>query len=263
MRIEQLDDIREPYQHVYLSPHMDDAALSCGGRILQQRSHGERVLVVTLCSGVPAADTNFSALAQEFHAIWQLSPQEAIAARLREEQAALEILDADHCLADMLDAIYRFPEAYNSRESLFNKPHSGDPLFDQVSKLIAALRQRMPDALMYVPLGVGQHVDHLITYRAARACAGGRMAFYEDFPYVTQPGAFKQRMAELHAAFQPDTIAIDPYLQAKIAAVHTYPSQLDELFGGADAMEQSVTAYAHAIHPAGSAYGERVWLPAA
>ncbi len=262
MRIEQLDHIREPYQHVYLSPHMDDAALSCGGRILQQRSQGERVLVVTLCSGVPPADTTFSALAQEFHSIWQLSPREAIAARLHEEHAALELLDADHYLANMLDAIYRFPQAYDSRESLFGTPHPDDPLLEQVSKLIAALRRHMPAAMIYAPLGIGQHVDHLITYKAAQAGAGEHLAFYEDFPYVTQPGALEQRMEELQSVLQPDTISIDPYLQTKIDAVHIYPSQLDELFGGADAMVESVTAYAHAVRPDGSEYGERVWISA-
>ena len=36
------------YQRVYLSPHLDDAALSCGGRIYQERQAGLSVLVLNL-----------------------------------------------------------------------------------------------------------------------------------------------------------------------------------------------------------------------
>ena len=39
------------YNHVYLSPHLDDIALSCAGRIAAQVAAGELVLVVTVFSG--------------------------------------------------------------------------------------------------------------------------------------------------------------------------------------------------------------------
>ena len=39
--------------HVYLSPHLDDAVLSCGGMIHRQAQAGERVVVVTVCAGDP------------------------------------------------------------------------------------------------------------------------------------------------------------------------------------------------------------------
>ena len=50
------------YTRVYLSPHLDDAALSCGGTIAP-----DRALVITLCTA-PPSETNFNAVAVEFHA---------------------------------------------------------------------------------------------------------------------------------------------------------------------------------------------------
>ena len=38
---------------IYLSPHLDDAALSCKGSIKQQTQAGERVEVWTVCAGEP------------------------------------------------------------------------------------------------------------------------------------------------------------------------------------------------------------------
>ena len=42
MQIEALDQIGG-YQHIYLSPHLDDAVLSCGGTMAAQRAAWGRV----------------------------------------------------------------------------------------------------------------------------------------------------------------------------------------------------------------------------
>src|SRR5689334_12434287 len=78
--------------HVYLSPHLDDAALSCGGMIHQQTQAGERVVVVTLCAGGPPAGA-LSDFAQSLHTRWQ-TPVEAVAVRRAEDLAALKVLGA-------------------------------------------------------------------------------------------------------------------------------------------------------------------------
>src|SRR5262245_17808904 len=236
MRIEDLSQINRHYAHIYLSPHLDDAALSCGGAIAAQRAAGERVLVVTLCTAAPASDMPFSDLALEFHRKWGLAPAEVVAARLREERRALEILDADSYWAGMFDAIYRYPEAYNTRGSLFNAPAPNDPLLPALRRLIGDLRERAPDGVFYAPLGVGSHVDHLITHAAARAALGDALLFYEDLPYATRPGALDQRLAALEGSLSSRTMAIDPTFDKKIAAIKVYASQLGELFGGEEGM---------------------------
>ena len=47
--------------HVFVSPHPDDAALSCGGRIASLRDRGELVAIVTVFSGAGAPGTAVSA----------------------------------------------------------------------------------------------------------------------------------------------------------------------------------------------------------
>lgn len=272
MHIDRVADIEDSYAHVYLSPHLDDAALSCGGAIARQVAAGERVLVVNICTAAPAPDEAFSALAQEFHGEWRLSPAEVVAARLREDRAALDRLGADSLHAGMLDAIYRHPAAYSTRETLFGEPDPADPLLPALETFIASLRRQAPRAWFYAPLGVGSHVDHQITQRAALASAGGRLAFYEDFPYVARPGALEQRLRALDGSFQAETIAIDETLPAKVAAVSAYASQHAELahsqlgqqVTAADALAAivaSITNYAGAVRPDGADYGERFWLP--
>jgi LmbE family N-acetylglucosaminyl deacetylase len=65
----------QPYfDHIYLSPHLDDVALSCGGQIFLHTTAGQSVLVVTLMAGAPDADTAVSEFVQLLHQRWQLLP---------------------------------------------------------------------------------------------------------------------------------------------------------------------------------------------
>ncbi|HET9220918.1 MAG TPA: GlcNAc-PI de-N-acetylase, partial [Roseiflexaceae bacterium] len=170
-----------------------------------------------------------------------------------------EILDADSYWAGMFDAIYRYPEAYNTRGSLFNTPAPDDPLLPALHQLITELRERAPDATFYAPLGVGSHVDHLITHAAARQAAGDALLLYEDLPYATRPGALDQRLAALVGDPTSRTIGIDATFEKKIAAIKAYPSQIGELFGGEDSMVRTMSDYMRGLGPADGVYGERLW----
>jgi LmbE family N-acetylglucosaminyl deacetylase len=262
MLIEDLRQIPDTYDHVYLSPHLDDAVLSCGGAIARHAATDARVLVVTLCTAAPLADGPFSAFARELHRLWGLGAGEVVAARLREDDMAIERLSADTFRAGLPDAIYRLPEVYDSNETLFGIPARGDPLLPAARELIAELWRRCPRAAFYAPLGVGNHVDHQIVHAAAREAAAEALAFYEDFPYVTRPQALEQRMAALGRAFVASTIDIDATLARKIAAIRAYTSQLSSLFDDPATLDRFVAEYAESLRPDVGTYGERVWINA-
>ena len=87
------------YAHVYLSPHLDDVALSCGGRIWQQAQTGDSVLVVTIFAGAPPPDVPLSPFARELHARWgYLSDADVV--RREEDQASLTHLGAEGVLQE-------------------------------------------------------------------------------------------------------------------------------------------------------------------
>lgn len=248
------------YDHIYLAPHLDDAALSCGGAITQQRRAGERVLVITLCAGSPDPAVPLSSFASELHTAWHLSPAEVVPARLREDALAMQRLDVAYQWTGLLDAIYRYPAAYNNRETLFGIPAEADPLFAALHELCRTLHKTYPHATFYAPLGIGNHVDHLITHRVAHAVMGSHLVFYEDFPYVVKAEAREKRLQLLDLPLTPHRSAIDAALPTKIAAIEAYASQLGELFGGRDGMMTTVESFARAVAPAGATYGEQHWV---
>lgn len=260
----RLADLSAPYAHIYLSPHLDDAALSAGGCIARFAADHQPVLVVNVCTGSPDPDTTFSPFAQQLHTIWQLPPDEAVRRRIHEDHAALEILGADSFQLDLLDAIYRRPADYFSNETLFGAVASDDPLDAALQRHLDLLAARFPQAIVYAPLGVGNHVDHQVVYAAAARLTrnGMTVAFYEDFPYVTVDGALDTRMRTLGGGdlFMPIITDIDATLPRKVSAIEAYTSQLTSLFGSRAAMAASVTAYAERLRPEVGTYGERIWM---
>ena len=83
------------YKHIYLSPHYDDAALSCGGSIHKQTRQQEPVAVITVFAGTPdLPNSALSELAQAVHKKFTFlnpnpSPQHIVAARRQENEQAM------------------------------------------------------------------------------------------------------------------------------------------------------------------------------
>jgi LmbE family N-acetylglucosaminyl deacetylase len=261
--------------HIYLSPHLDDAALSCGGTIFRQTQAGQQVMVVNIFAGVPDY-SRLSTFAREKHAVWG-SPEDVVAARQAEDRAALTRLGAEAVYWDHLDAIYRLDGTrvlYPDEAGIFGAVDPADgALQDGLVAEVETLLDRARDAMCYVPLAIGHHVDHQLVRDVGLALAdrGRRVRFYEDFPYVwweTTGGGEGDRVeglseqeltlrptSPLPGCWKPVDQAID--VEPKIAAIACYPSQVSDLFGSEDAMAEAVRAYARSV--GGDHYAERFW----
>jgi LmbE family N-acetylglucosaminyl deacetylase len=84
---------------------------------------------------------------------------------------------------------------------------------------------------VYSPLGVGNHVDHQLTRRAADRAFSSAL-YYEEYPYVAAPGALDRVLppderAEWEALV---TVLGEPAMAAKIEAITAYDSQLSSFF---------------------------------
>lgn len=267
------------YDHLYLSPHFDDAALSCGGQIARHTAAGQRVLIVTITGGdpppEPASDT-----VRALHERWADSlttegvgaVKAMVAQRRAEDRAAAAVLGADTLHLSFLDCIYRCgPDGashYPGPTDMFGSPAAADAATeDALAETFAALP---PAGRVYLPLGVGGHVDHLATRRAAGRVFAAPV-YYEDYPYTAWPGALA---AVLPPATRGRRTAGTVWLSAadlatKIAAVAAYASQLSSFFSGPDDLAAKLgdegrrvmdAALAEGeVAPAWAAGAERLW----
>lgn len=199
------------YDAIYLSPHLDDAVLSCGGQIHRQVVARARVLVVTLFAGdVPGGP--LSEIAREILHYMGLEPGNAMAFRRREDERACGELGADFEHRRLQESVYRRSRStgevfYGDRGSIFGEPATGDA--ELVGVLQDKLRQLPPAAKVYSPLGVGSHVDHLLLRQAAEEAFGGRLAYYEDFPYVQRFRALGKALGR-KSKWRSEVVALAP-----------------------------------------------------
>ncbi len=203
-----------------ISPHLDDAVLSCGRWLA---AHPGSV-VLTLFAGAPRdaslrtgwdAQCGFDSAGQ------------AVAARRGEDARALAILGAAPRWLDFADGQY----------------DEGVPVAALAAALRAVLLDARPAAVLY-PLGLF-HADHRRAHDAAVAALDGldglgidSVLAYEDVPYRGMPGVLQQRLAALAAAGVQATPACaaaaaadDTAAALKTRAIAAYPSQL-RAFGG-------------------------------
>lgn len=246
MHFRQLSEITQTYDLVCLSPHLDDAALSCGGTLVRARQAGLRTLVVTVCTAVPPAAQHYSALAVEFHGQWGLAHDDAVTVRHGEDLRAMQLLGVDSLWLDLDDAIYRMPDAYNTRETLFAEPRADDTLARDLPPLIQAVQAKIQAPRWLVPAGVGMHVDHLLVLNAAeQVLPRAALELYEEVPYALTPDFLATRRAMLQPVLH--TTPMGPALATKIAAVQSYESQMAALFGDPATVGSQLVTYHRAI----------------
>jgi LmbE family N-acetylglucosaminyl deacetylase len=248
--------MRTHYDAIYLSPHLDDAALSCGGQIHRRTAVGQAVLVLTIMAGDPPPGP-YSEFAESLHQRWRLAAAEVALARRAEDVAACALLGADYAHWTALDCVYRREPGggqplYPTWPDVLTAVHPADkPLIEQLAGQMAAL----PTAdAVYAPLGVGGHADHRVTRAAAEACFGGRLVYYEDYPYVANGAALTAVVPPGDPTWQPQSIPLAPAdLQAKMAAIAAYVSQITSFFADEADLAEKIGGYAAAVG------GERVW----
>ena len=270
MRLTSFDEITTRHRHIFLSPHFDDVIFSCGGTIGVQLSSGLRPLVITVFGGVPPANTQLSPLAQQDHRVMGFSPVQgvgaAVEARRKEDEAAMDYLDLDYMWLDYQDAIYRgTPPYYPTKEALIGGDvNPADLSIDrQLAQDLMALNERLPDVAWYSPLGIGRHVDHQLVSSAVDRLVqkNEKVYYYEEMPYVLQPGALNARLTELGGAFEPTLVEMSEFMAVRLETSDMYASRIDLDFGSVAAMHHDIEQYTHAIRPVETIHLERYWTP--
>ena len=347
--------------HVFIAPHPDDVALSCGGLIASLRELGQTVTIITVFSGNGAGDGlspyQREALGFGSKVMWPsteafnrsaILPDYPLSAAWAADEETLEATQTD---ADQAAKRFWQRSSWYRRASIRNESLAGQPVIDDLSTQGAVLtdeivdaatggdlmaRRRvederyayfaeasivfldLPDAVfrgyegdaqllgeprdddiapydllrreidrlepqqIYLPLGVGGHVDHqlcrkvgvdLLAEHSRWVMPGpeyaGTVVFYEDFPYSWWNGF--RTLDELgpdaldglpaNVSVFPTFADVGDQLERKITGISLYESQIERLFDDDRAMADAVRAYGRSLGIAGGIDGaaERYW----
>ena len=231
--------------HLFLSPHLDDAVLSCGGTIAQLTAQGEAVTVLTTMAGDPPDPLPDTPIVADLHERWQAG-YAPVTVRRREDEQALGQLGAKAVHWLLGDCVYRTAPRdgqavplYPDEDSLWGVIQADDPVLE-------ALRSRPTPAAttVYAPLGSRHHVDHRIVrdwgmwLKAQNPAL--ELVFYEEYPYEVDA---IMELEQALAYFSPQKLLLDSRpigdaaVTAKIRAIACYESQISTFWAGLDEME--------------------------
>lgn len=243
---------------VVVSPHLDDAALSCGGRIAHAVAAGRRVMVATLFTRDEPLEPP-SRLAADLRRWWRLPPGEVMASRRAEDLEACRRLGAEAVHLDLPEAPYRFDESgavlYGDVAALYGEPHPADSAWQQrASDRLAELAAGFPaDAELLGPLGVGHHVDHQLV-RGAVERVRPDAALYEEFPYNEWKLFAVRRALGDASRWRPESLPLDDdLLERRRQAILAYASQVAPMFHSEGRLGKQLRRAAR------KAGGERIW----
>ncbi len=243
---------------IYISPHFDDAVLSCGGLIYEQAHQGIPVEIWTICAGDPPPGP-LSPLAQVCHFQWGTqTAEETVALRREEDRAAAARVGAGALHFGFADCIYRRSPTGDLlyTEDVFAARHPLEAELD--AEIATALEVELrPDDRLVCPLTIGNHVDHVLTREAAERL-GRTLLYYTDIPYLlnhpeAQESATKGLRADLLSVSEDGLAA----WQDGIAA---YRSQILMLFETEDKMREAIRLYWASRHGFVLSEGEGVQL---
>lgn len=190
---------RKKYLSIFISPHLDDAVFSCAGEIAKQKKMGE-VCVLNIFTHFPRGSANSALL---------LSDQ-----RKKEETDASAILGYDVLNLEQEEAFFRDTK-FESISNIF-LPADIDSRNYALS-LASKIKNQLHDVVfenLYIPLAVGWHIDHWITFKAvtehlSQQFESKNIFFYEDSPYCLIEGATEARLLD----FQMNTVPSKTFLR--------------------------------------------------
>ncbi len=239
--------------NIYLSPHLDDIALSCGGLVWDQVQSGEQVEIWTICAGDPPSN-DLSPFAAELHARWGLG-MDAVEKRREEDAKASEILGVKSKHFDVPDAIYRRDSKsqeimYESFVTILDGIHPSEEILIQ-SLVLKIAGNLPPGSHLIAPLTLGNHVDHLFT-RVLAEWLGVPLAFYADYPYAEK--YVKAIPALVPKGFRHTVHTISENgLKTWQESIAAYESQISTFWPDTGAMCAAITEYNNTVR------GIRIW----
>ena len=169
-----------PCDSLYVSPHHDDALLSCGASLLADAARGLRILVVTV-------------FGEGGHA-WP-------------EIGALASADVRRLSLGLPDARQR-SDYYSSFQALVEGRRADDDgWLTQLAQALGEIGHRSKASQVYVPLGVGSHIDHRLSHEASlrsfQSGEGRNVFLYEERPEAFVRGAVRVRLGQVGARLPP------------------------------------------------------------
>lgn len=227
-----LKNILENKYFIFISPHLDDAVLSCGTLLTKLQKLKKQVVVFTVFT--KAGSRPYSPQAQRFLDVCgYIDAQELFSEREKEDARAMKFFKAKYYHLGFVDAAWRKKNGehiYRTDKDQFAgkiNPEDRD-LIDEVTQKISSLIPKGKHMIVFAPLGIGGHADHVIIKEVANNLEKP-VIFWEDFPYNRDKNNLKVFFSK-HKEYRSLFFLREDGGSEKEEVIRLYKSQMKSLF---------------------------------
>lgn len=215
---------------LFVSPHLDDVAFSCGGTLISLSDAGWRTVVVTAFTASVPSPSGF-ALACQLDKGLSADVDYLAVRRAEDEEFARRAGVTQLRWLDLPEAPHR---GYSTAADLFGSPAPSDGIATALwSSLAQCLDDAQPD-LVFAPQALGGHIDHRHVAAAVFSVTPrSEVWWYRDVPYAIGQQTARPPLPMVDAMAERP-VDITAALSRKCCAATAYATQLDFQFGGAD-----------------------------
>lgn len=258
---------------VVIEPHMDDAALSVGGTLWQQRHECEPIIVTV------AGISNFTSYFQLDREYFDI--EEITGVRKAESDLFARLIGGRHIALDRMEAPLRYDNGGWTLDwfrthypfvfaSMFHCSGSSEH-FEWSTVIEKTIEELRPEEI-WMPLGIGKHVDHELVRNACLNLLTSNTAlfketivkFYEDVPYAESfpehAAAIIEAMREKGLLLEEENYDISADMGRKMRLLSLFNSQfkIDHIrarveqcatLAGSPAIEHAERMYRVTAHP--------------
>ena len=243
-----IEAISDTSRLIVLSPHLDDAVLSCGALMNHARTETPVTVVTFFTEGGEPPYTYDTRRHLQKNGVRHANS--LFIARRAEDQAVLEGAGISYVHVGLKEILFRrrkqpllnrFPWASRLIPELsyayptyrYHVRRGGISLDDlsTIRRVLDTIDQLSLESstLFLAPLGVGGHKDHILV-RTAAELSREPVAYYSDFPYNTRSSvdlSFVERNSLMQTTWSRD-------VAAKLPLIRGYRTQVDLLFRSGD-----------------------------
>jgi LmbE family N-acetylglucosaminyl deacetylase len=202
-----------------VSPHSDDIAYSIGGTLLQNIF--VRPMLITIFSR------------SDYSPCIKIHTPEIISkVRQLEDVKFAEKLKIEFQSFEFSEPRLR---GYSREDIFVNKDPNSDPIYSEVYYALSKLIKSYHLELIVAPLGLGNHIDHIIACSICKRIAKEnniRIIFYEDLHYASRLTLkrIKRKIISINPYLQPHEINITTVFNDKIENMKLYKTQTRKIY---------------------------------
>ena len=244
---------------LFVSPHLDDVAFSCGGTVAKIVHAGGTATLCTIFTRSIQPMNDFAVRCQTDKGI----PAEVdyLELRKQEDRAFSSMIGMDRLIwLDYPEAQYR---GYCSSQELFTHVKDTDNVLPGCIAEDLIKLGNLPVNRLYFCYGIGHHVDHLLTRRTAEIVrhylpASCEIYLYEDLPYGLRSSENAESLPGLDGQTYEE---ITSFIETKVNGAALYASQIPFQFGGTMVLNDKLRRYAErvALRAGVRGYSEAFW----